>query len=385
MTARITVGMPLHDGQDLVAEALSALQAQTFTNFAVIISVDGNDQASAEACRPFLADSRFRMVIHEERLDWVGNFNWLLQQPLGEFFCYRQHDDTTAPDFFEKLLAVADQRPDAAIVNADCRYFGEASHIEAEPSIEGDTHQRLKRFIERITATPCRGIIRKDAIAQAGPVRVDEFRSNQQIFVWLAKILRWGSFLRLPEPIYLRRLHDDNYHKQMRRASDEEKLGAWTTVFTGFLEAVLPTCSSVEERLFFQHFILDRVCVSREGQTYWIRPNTPEKSGAFIRKCFERLAAEGSMDRWIAPDPAVPSGDAATTLADAIAAQADKHRLAMQQAATERDRLRQENARLKSRNAAKTRRVRRLARKNRQLRKSKASRLARATRRLFGQ
>ncbi|MEQ9690373.1 MAG: hypothetical protein RLO48_11640, partial [Bauldia litoralis] len=174
-------------------------------------------------------------------------------------------------------------------------------------------------------------------------------------------------------------------HKQMRRASDEEKLGAWTTVFTGFLEAVLPTCTSVEEHLFFQHFILDRVCVSREGQTYWIRPNTPEKSGAFIRKCFERLAAEGSMDRWIAPDPAVPSGDAATTLADAIAAQADKHRLAMQQAATERDRLRQENARLKSRNAAKTRRVRRLARKNRQLRKSKASRLARATRRLFGQ
>ena len=44
------------------------------------------------------------MVVHRERLNWFGNFNWLLRQPLCEFFCYRQHDDTTAPQVFEVLL-----------------------------------------------------------------------------------------------------------------------------------------------------------------------------------------------------------------------------------------------------------------------------------------
>ncbi|MCB1496858.1 MAG: glycosyltransferase [Bauldia sp.] len=391
MTGRITVGMPLFNGQDFVAEALRALQAQTFSDFEVIISVDGNDQVSAEACRPFLADRRFRMVVQTERLDWVGNFNWLLEQSAGAFFCYRQHDDTTAPDFFEKLLAVADRRPDAAIVYADCQFVGEQSHIEATPSIEGETHQRLRQFIERITPTACRGIIRKEAIAQAGAVRVDEFRSNQQIFVWLAKVLRWGSFLRLPEPIYYRRIHGDNYHKQNRRWSDEKKVGDWTTVFTGLLEAVLPTCTSVEERLFFQTFILDRVCVARSGQSYWIRPDTIEKSGLFILRCFERLAAEGNMDRWIALDPLVAPDTPPTTLADVIASEARRHRLAMEQAELERDRLLQENARLKARNKAKTEKNKALATENkalaaenRTLRDAKAVRFERAVRRLFG-
>jgi len=56
------------------------------------------------------------MVVHRERLNWVGNFDWLLQQDLQEFFCYRQHDDITTPEFFEVLLQAADMEPNPAAV-----------------------------------------------------------------------------------------------------------------------------------------------------------------------------------------------------------------------------------------------------------------------------
>src|SRR5579863_9873037 len=111
---RITVGLPVFKGADLIPKALDCLQRQTFGNFEAIISVDGNDAETAAACRPFLADPRFRMVVHAERLDWVGNFNWLLQQDIKDFFCYRQHDDITSLDFFEVLLRVADKESNAA-------------------------------------------------------------------------------------------------------------------------------------------------------------------------------------------------------------------------------------------------------------------------------
>ncbi len=297
----ITVGVPLYRGQDHVAEALKVLQDQTHREFDVVISVDGGDELSAEACRPFLNDSRFRLVVQPNRLDWAGNFNWLLQQPVGDLFCYRQHDDLTTPDFFEKLIARARERPDAAIVYADCQFFGENAHLEATPSYDGDQLDRMREFIDRITPTPCRGLVRKEALLQAGLVRVDEFRSNHQVFVWLLKVLRWGSFLRHPEPIYLRRIHAANYHKQNRDWDDARKLGDWSTVFTGFLEAVQPVCRSNEERLYFQHYILDRVCVPRVGQSYRIRPNSPEQSGAFMSACFERLAKEGLSHLWLAP------------------------------------------------------------------------------------
>jgi regulator of replication initiation timing/GT2 family glycosyltransferase len=295
VSRRITVGVPVYNGTEHVVGALKCLQEQTFREFEVIVSVDGNDQATANACRPFLADDRFRMVVHPERLDWFGNFNWLLQQPLCEFFCYRQHDDTTAPEFFEVLLRTADARPNAAAIYADCQWTGGRSDVEIAPSIEGETLDRLRQHIEQKHPVAVRGLIRREATQQAGPIRSDEFRGLSEIFVWLAKVLRWGSFIRVPEALYYRLDHPENYHKQWFDWPEERKRASWTTLFTGLLEATMPICTTPEERLFFQQFILDRVVVVRPGQTYHYTPTSPHDSGALIADCLERLAREGNM------------------------------------------------------------------------------------------
>jgi hypothetical protein len=49
----------------------NAFRSRRFRDFEVIISVDGNDQATADACRPFLVDARFRMIQH--RTNEVAN------------------------------------------------------------------------------------------------------------------------------------------------------------------------------------------------------------------------------------------------------------------------------------------------------------------------
>lgn len=350
MTRRITVGMPLYRGKELVADALCSLQSQTFTDFEVIISVDGADEESADACRPFLADDRIRMVIQPERLDWFGNFNWLLQQPMGDFFCYRQHDDTTAPEFFERLIDVAKARPDAAAVYADCQWQGGRSDLEFAPSIEGDVLQRMRQFMEAKEPVAVRGLIRREAVAQAGLVRSDEFRALSEVFVWLAKVLRWGSFIRVPEPLYFRLDHEENYHKSWFDWTEERKRASWTTMFTGWLEAVLPVCSTTEERLFFEHFILDRICVYRPSQSYHYAPHSAHESGVVIAECFERLAQEGHLDHWILPE--------------ALGGPA------MQQLREDRDRLARKNASLAAENAL--------------LRRSRALAITRVVRRMLG-
>lgn len=155
LTPTITVGMPVYNGTKYIEGALKCLQQQTFRDFEVIISVDGNDLATAEKCRPFLDDNRFRMIVHQERLDWFGNLNWLLKQPLGEFFCYRQHDDTTTADFFERLVRTAWEKPDAAAVYADCKWMGGRTGMDIAASIEGDTLHRLRQHIEQRSLWPC--------------------------------------------------------------------------------------------------------------------------------------------------------------------------------------------------------------------------------------
>jgi len=293
---RITVGLPIFQAADYIEQTLRCLQSQTYGDFEAIISVDGGDVESAEKCRPFLQDKRFRLVVQPHRLDWFGNLNWLLQQPSREFFCFRQHDDTTAPEFFETLLRAADAAPQAAIVYADCQWTGGRSDIELAESITGETSQRLLAFIELIPAAQVRGLIRRDAIRQAGLVRADEFRGLTQVFSWLAKVLRWGDFVRVPLPIYYKLDHPANYYKSWLGWPNERKRAAWTTLFTGLVEAAIPACRTPQERAFMLHVILDRVAVFRSGRPYLYTPdNDPESCGRLIAECFDRLRYEGNL------------------------------------------------------------------------------------------
>jgi glycosyltransferase involved in cell wall biosynthesis len=282
--------LPVYKGANLVAKALDCLQQQTYRNFEAIISVDNNDTETAVACRPFLADPRFRIVVHPTRLDWVGNFNWLLQQDLKDLFCYRQHDDTTAPEFFEVLLRTADRDPNAAAVYCDCQYYGISKGIEFAPSIEGEPLDRMLQYVERIQATPVRGLIRSAAIRQAGLVRSDEFRAPHQIYGWLAKIMRWGNFRRVSKPLYYRLDHAESFTNEFFDSTDNRRRAAWSTIFTGLLEAATPLCRTSEERLFFQKTILYELVTNP-----MMRPtNETYSSKKLIAECLERLIHEGN-------------------------------------------------------------------------------------------
>jgi hypothetical protein len=281
--------LPAYKGADRIPEALDCLQRQTFRNFEVVISVDGNDTETADACRPFLADSRFRMVIHPKRLDWVGNFNWLLQQDLQEFFCYRQHDDTTAPEFFEALLHAADREPSAAAIYCDCQYSGSRSDREIAPSVDGPSLDRMLECIEVewMRAVPVRGLIRCAAIRQAGLVRTDEFRALMEVFVWLAKLSRWGNFRRVAKPLYYRLAHPRNLSTEFRNYPPARKRAVFTTLFTGLLEAAMPLCRTPEQRLFFQQIIAVQAIT-------FLKRFDSASSEEFLAECLERLRYEGN-------------------------------------------------------------------------------------------
>lgn len=292
-TPRITVGLPVYKGAGLIEKALECLQKQTFGNFEAIVSVDNGDEATAEACRPFLNDRRFRMVVQSKRLDWVGNFNWLLQQDLKEFFCYRQHDDTTAPEFFESLLEAADKDSRAADIYSDCQYFGLNNRVEIAHSIEGEIPERMFQFIERLPRAQgpsVRGLIRNAAIRQAGLVRTDEFRAALQIHGWLAKLLRWGNFRRVAKPLYYKLDHTNSFTRDYWGWPDDRRRAAWATMFTGLLEAAIPVCKTPEERLFFQQAIFGRIV----AYPYFRWDDSTTSSEELVVECLRRLRTEGN-------------------------------------------------------------------------------------------
>ena len=233
------------------------------------------------------------MVVHPERLDWVGNFNWLLQQDLQEFFCYRQHDDTTAPEFFEVLLQAADKEPNAAAIYCDCQYTGGRNDIEIAPSIEGEPLDRMLQYIERLPAAPLRGLIRRAAIRQAGLVRSDEFRAALQVFVWLAKLLRWGNFRRVAKPLYYRLDHPRSFTNECTGSAGGSKASRDGRRCSR--DCLKPLCRSVARRrsgCFFSKPSLTKLSSIRAISI--VQATSPAPQESFMAECLERLRYEGN-------------------------------------------------------------------------------------------
>src|SRR4249920_992873 len=141
----------------------------------------------------------------------------------------------------------------------------------------------MVQYIERPPlAVPLRGLIRRDAIRKAGPVRADEFRAAHQVHVWLAKLLHWGAFKRVAKPLYYKLDHPRNFSNEFFSSSDDRKRAAMTTLFTGLLEAAIPLCRTPEERQFFQQAIVDQFVA-------WPTRNDPASATQFLDQCLERL------------------------------------------------------------------------------------------------
>ena len=208
-------------------------------------------------------------------------------------FCYRQHDDTTAPEFFEALLQAADNEPNAAAIYCDCQYSGRSNRVEIAHSIRGEPLDRIFEFIERLPnlqGPPIRGLIRRAAIRQAGPVRTDEFRAPLQMHGWLAKLLCWGSFRRVGRPLYYRLDRAESLTSDYIAGSEIRKRAEWTTLFTGLLEAAMPLCRTPQARRFFQQIILDRIVAYPNFRS----SDEPNSSAKLIAECLERLKYEGN-------------------------------------------------------------------------------------------
>src|SRR5690349_6882328 len=154
MQPRVLIGVPAYRGAEHIGETLRSIAEQELASFEVSISIDNADRETAIACEPFLSDPRFRMVVHDKRLGWDGNINWLMSQCTAEFFCYWQQDDTATTDYLLSLIAFANANPDVVCTFSDIQWFGHDDTRISCPSQTGSALTRALYFLETMNGVP---------------------------------------------------------------------------------------------------------------------------------------------------------------------------------------------------------------------------------------
>lgn len=102
----VSIGLPVYNGSTYLREALDSLLAQTFSSFELIISDNGSTDDTADICSTYARrDARIRYIRQEQNCGAMANFQFVLDNARGRFFCWAAADDHWDSDRLEKLYA----------------------------------------------------------------------------------------------------------------------------------------------------------------------------------------------------------------------------------------------------------------------------------------
>jgi glycosyltransferase involved in cell wall biosynthesis len=220
--ARVSIGLPVFNGEKYLAEAIASVLEQTYSDTELIItdnaSTDGTQDICAEACRQ---DKRIRYFRNEKNLGAAPNYNLAWSYANGEYFKWLAHDDRIKPRFIEAAVAALDADPAAVLCNSEAEYIdGEGRHLGFYRSVlarceSGKPAEQLAAvLLNSHTCIDFFGLIRREAMV--GSILHEAFSGADKAFI--AQMALRGRLIQLAEALVEVREHPHRYTRTTKSA-----------------------------------------------------------------------------------------------------------------------------------------------------------------------
>ena len=206
---RLTIGLPVYNGEEYVAESLEALLGQSFTDFELIIADNASTDSTGDICRGYeKQDSRVRYFRQPRNLGLAGNVNFVIGQARGELYKEASHDDLYARDLLGSCVDALDKYPDVVLAHSwTAKVDGSGNVTEAyEYPLTTATPRAPERFRSMLFDSggdDDYGVMRMDVrrrIALMG----SHHHSDRTI---TTEMVLHGPFYQVPDWLYFRREH----------------------------------------------------------------------------------------------------------------------------------------------------------------------------------
>jgi glycosyltransferase involved in cell wall biosynthesis len=127
---RLSIGLPVYNGEKYLAESIEALLGQTYEDFELIISDNASTDSTNEICRRFAKqDSRIRIIVQPTNIGQVPNHNFVARQATGELFKWVSHDDLYARDLLARCIDALDADPRVVVAHARTAMIDSAGSV----------------------------------------------------------------------------------------------------------------------------------------------------------------------------------------------------------------------------------------------------------------
>lgn len=226
-TPRISIGLPVFNGENYLAETLDSILAQTYSDFELIISDNASTDGTQEICGAYAArDARVRYHRNEENLGAANNFNRVFELSSGEYFKWAAHDDLYAPEYLQRCIEILDCEPEVVLCYPQTTIIDEDGKF-VEHYYDGfnlrspKPHERFRDFFRAPgLCNPVFGLIRARALKRT-PL-IGNYAASDRVL--LGELALHGQFYEVPEYLFLRRGHPQ---RSVEANVTDNQLAAW--------------------------------------------------------------------------------------------------------------------------------------------------------------
>jgi len=120
---RLTLLMPVYNGEKYLREAIDSILNQTYPDFEFLIIDDGSTDRSYEIISSY-QDSRIKLLKNSKNLGLIQTLNIGLENSDTEYIARMDCDDISLPQRLEKQIVFMDKNPSVGISGTWVKPFG---------------------------------------------------------------------------------------------------------------------------------------------------------------------------------------------------------------------------------------------------------------------
>ena len=126
---RVSVVMPVYNGERYLHEAIDSILNQTFSDFEFIVINDCSDDGTENIIKSY-TDSRIHYIKNENNLGVALSLNRGFDAAKGEYIARMDADDISLPSRLEKQVEYMEDNPAIAVCGCETELFGDVEKTD---------------------------------------------------------------------------------------------------------------------------------------------------------------------------------------------------------------------------------------------------------------
>jgi glycosyltransferase involved in cell wall biosynthesis len=206
---RLSIGLPVYNGENFLAESIDSLLGQSYEDFELIISDNASTDGTEEICRKYAEqDLRIRYFRQQHNHGSAPNHNFVIEKARGELFKHASHDDLYARDLLRLCVAALDEDPHVVLAHSWSAVIDSSGAITKLVEYPVDTAaprapDRFRSMLFDGWGDDEGGVVRTDVLRRT-PLHASYHFADR---TYTAEIALHGPFYMVPDWLYFRREH----------------------------------------------------------------------------------------------------------------------------------------------------------------------------------